>query len=149
MVWGYAKGGANGMSELGRPTKYDPKYCDEIIEYFNDDAYRECVDANGKEYLMPNKFNTLAAWCASIGIHRDTMHEWSKVHPEFSDSLKKAKALQEAQLVTGAMSGAYASSFAIFTAKNILRWRDRVEQQVVVSDDFNSVISSSDDDDAE
>ena len=77
-----------------------------------------------------------------IGVHRDTLHSWAteknpdQTHknPRFSDAYKKAKDLQEANLVEGTISGAYNSTFAIFTAKNVLGWRDKTEHEMTGKD---------------
>lgn len=60
----------------GRPTSYKPEYCDQVIEW----------GALGK---------SLVWMAASFGVSRDTVHEWSKVHPEFSDALTRARALSQ------------------------------------------------------
>ena len=57
----------------GRPTKYDPKITPRIAEGL---------------YRMKHTDAEVAA-CLKINI--DTLHEWLKVHPEFSESRKKAR----------------------------------------------------------
>lgn len=109
----------------GRPTKYKPEYCQDLIDFFNVEPYRELSDQNGKEYLMPGRFPTLAGWCGKKLISRQTLHEWVSVHPEFSDAYKVAKELQEDLLIRGGIAGAYATAFAVFTAKNAIGWRDK------------------------
>lgn len=37
--------------------------------------------------------HTLTYFCAHIGICRETAYEWGRVHPKFSDALKKGKEL--------------------------------------------------------
>lgn len=60
----------------GQPTKYDPAYCLQVIDW----------GRAGKSKM----------WiAATIGVHRDTLNEWERVHPEFSDALKRAKALEQ------------------------------------------------------
>ncbi len=56
----------------GRPTKYKKEYCKLIQE----------SGANG---------DTLEMFASSINVHVDSIREWAKVYPEFSESLKKAK----------------------------------------------------------
>lgn len=57
----------------GRPTTYDPKYCDEIIEFL----------AQGKHPVQ---------FAAKIGVSKSTLYKWATDNPEFSDSLEIAKA---------------------------------------------------------
>ena len=130
----------------GRPTVYEERFCDELIEFFSQEPTREVTvkDAKGNERteILPGKFPTLARFAAMIGVHRDTLHSWAteknpdQTHknPRFSDAYKKAKDLQEANLVEGTMAGAYNSTFAIFTAKNVLGWRDKTEQEITGKD---------------
>lgn len=59
----------------GRPSKYDPAYCDLVI----DDA---------KEGF------SLTAFAGGIQIDRDTVTEWRKVHPEFDSACRAAKAVR-------------------------------------------------------
>lgn len=60
----------------GRPSEYDPSYCEKVIEW----------GAAGKS----------KTWMAAkIGICRDTIYQWERNHPEFSDALKRAKALEQ------------------------------------------------------
>ena len=116
---------------VGRPTKYDPSFPDDLIAWFDVDAYRELADQNGKEYLVPNRFPTLAGWCGKMLISRECLHEWVRRYPDFSDAYSIAKERQEAILVQGAMSGAFNSGFAVFTAKNMMGWRDKQPDEVV------------------
>lgn len=60
----------------GRPTDYRPEYCDKVIEW-------------GKQ----GKSKT---WIASeIGVTRETLYEWERVHPEFSDAMARAKVFEQ------------------------------------------------------
>jgi hypothetical protein len=56
---------------VGRPSEYKPEYCDLIIdEMSNGYSFEACAPL--------------------VGVHKDTLYEWCKVHPEFSDARKKA-----------------------------------------------------------
>lgn len=125
-----AKKDEKKSNPIGRPTKYDPSYPDQLIAFFDVEPYRELIDQNGKEYLMPNKLPTLAGWCGKMRISRSTLHEWASVHKEFSDAYKICKDIQEDLLVQGGLSGAYATAFSVFTAKNVLGWRDKQPDEV-------------------
>jgi len=124
---------------MGRPTVYKEEYCDQLIEFFNKEPYKEVTlkDRSGgqKREIIPCKFPTLARFACNIGVTRETLWDWatSKLpngelkHPNFSNAYKKAKEYQESILVEGAMAGAFSQPFAIFTAKNVLGWKDRQE----------------------
>ena len=89
----------------GQPTKYDPAYCDEIIE----------VCSQG---------HSITGFAGKIGVDRDTISEWAKVHPEFSVALKRAKAAATYGIETDANGirkrggGPGAATMAIFQLKN-------------------------------
>lgn len=58
----------------GRPTKYDPDYCDMVIDHMRDGA-------------------SLTSFAGSIMVARSTINEWIDNHPEFSEAVKIGKAL--------------------------------------------------------
>lgn len=105
------------MSErrpVGRPTKYDPEYCQEAIDYM----------AEGY---------SVTAFAGHIGVARSTVFKWAEEHPEFSDALKTAQAMAamwwEDTLRTVARTGEGNASAAIFGVKNRSTedWKDKQE----------------------
>lgn len=68
----------------GRPSKYNPAYCDLVIE----DARLGF---------------SLSAFAGGIDVDRDTITEWRKVHPEFDVACRTAKAVRTRYLETGLM----------------------------------------------
>lgn len=128
---------------VGRPTAFREEYADELLAFFNKEAFerKPLLDKEGNEKgseVVPVKFPTLARFAVMIGVTRDTLYEWATAknednslkHPDFSYAYKKAKEYQEAILVEGALAGAFQANFSIFTAKNVLGWRDKVEQEI-------------------
>ena len=69
---------------IGRPTKYDPAYCQAVI----DDAA---------------KGFSLSAFCGGIMVARDTLTGWRQTHPEFDEACKVAKLVRARFLETGIM----------------------------------------------
>lgn len=65
-----AKGPANPR---GRPTVYDPAYCDAL------------------EAFMAQGFS-FTAFAGSIGVCRNTLDNWAKEHPDFLGARNRAKA---------------------------------------------------------
>lgn len=124
----------------GRPSSYDPKYCQEILEYFGVQPYREIIKKihtkQGDVIEIPedvaNDVPTFAGFAAKIGIHRETLLNWTKEHEEFFDAYKKAKELQENFIVVNGNRGLINTAFGIFTAKNVLGWRDKQPGEVDV-----------------
>ena len=132
---------------VGRPSAFKEEYCDQLIEYFDKVPFERVPlkDKNGDEKgfeLVPTMFPTLARFAANIGVTRETLHDWATSknaegelkHPEFSYAYKRAKEFQEAILVEGTMAGAFQANFSIFTAKNVLGWRDKTEQEITGAD---------------
>jgi hypothetical protein len=121
----------------GRPSKYRPEFVSLLIEFFDREPYEdkvvETIRTKGGDLIEKRKevpcdiplFSTFAV--KKVGVSHDTILEWCKVHPEFSEAYKKAKNLQESILVINAMRGNYEQPFSIFTSKNIMEWRDRHE----------------------
>lgn len=66
-------------NKAGAPTKYKPEY--------DRQAYKMC--------LLGATDDELADF---FEVHVDTIHEWKKVHPEFSDSIKKGKQQADAEV---------------------------------------------------
>lgn len=57
---------------IGRPTKYKPEYCTQVVEFM------------GQGY-------SLTAFAAEIEVARDTVYEWESAIPDFSDAIKRAR----------------------------------------------------------
>lgn len=116
---------------MARPSSYIPEYADQLLEYFDIEAGHDVEVENSKGIMQSVRhaadFPTLAAFACKIGVHRETLLEWSKIYPEFSDAYKMAKEHQERILVQNGLKGGYQANFAIFTAKNVLDWRDKSE----------------------
>lgn len=119
---------------VGQPTKYRPEYCDQILAYFGIAPYREVektiMTKNGPMSIVSevaNDLPTLAGFAARIGVHRETLLNWSKDYPEFGEAYKLAKDLQENFIAVNGFKGIVPAAFAIFTAKNVCGWRDKQE----------------------
>ena len=99
---------------VGRPSKYDPKYCDIAVEFLRD-GY------------------SVTALAGKIGVARSTVFKWAEENEQFSDALKTGQALAalfwEDRLRDVAMTGEGNATAAIFGVKNRSReeWRDKHE----------------------
>ena len=74
----------------GRPTLYDESLCEKALELFS-------------------KGLSIIQVAAEFNVSRDTIYEWAKVHPEFSDTLSTGIAKAEAfweTILQGGASGA-------------------------------------------
>jgi len=61
----------------GRPTKYDPAYCQQLIDHMADGA-------------------SVGSFCAEIDVARATINLWASQHPEFMEALSRGKAKAQA-----------------------------------------------------
>lgn len=130
----------NGKNATGAPCKYDPKYCDEIIKFFNVEPTRiemvEKITKDGTVIKLPvkiaNDLPLFGKFAVSINVCRDTLDEWCTQYKEFSDAYKKAKMYQENIIVQNGLHGYYEQPFSIFTMKNVTDWKDKTEQDLNV-----------------
>lgn len=76
----------------GRPTKFDKKYINAS------DYLRTC----GREQT---KLPTIEGYALYIGVHRDTLYEWAKIHKGFPDTLREIEQLQKEQLINDGIYG--------------------------------------------
>ncbi|MGL5011812.1 MAG: hypothetical protein ACRC6I_18195 [Paracoccaceae bacterium] len=98
----------------GRPSKYDPAFCDRVIEY--------------------GRMGKSRTWIAAeIGVMRETLIEWEKAHPEFSDAMSRARLLSQQWWEDAGQAGVITQGFsAPVWAKNMScrfrdEWGDKVE----------------------
>lgn len=133
--------------DTGRPTKYKEEYCEQIIEFFNKDPYEAieievtdddgnvrktvATDKSGDPILKPCQLPTKEGFAISIGVHRETLINWAKAHPEFFDAIKTCEMMQENILVQNSLIKAYDKTFAIFTAKNVMGWSDKGQSDYI------------------
>lgn len=117
------------MSEknpIGRPSKYKPEYCEQLIEHM----------ASGLSF---------ESFAAIVDVNQDTLHEWAKVHEEFSEAKKAAymknllfwEKLGVDHIINSSESESYGegqsrssskslnSAVYIFNMKNRHKWRDK------------------------
>lgn len=135
---------------IGRPTAYDPKFCQMLIDFFDIEPNehpvlgKELNEETGEMETVlgakrePKPLPTITKFAKSIGVDRVTLLDWSKkkneagelVYPAFSHAYAHAKVLQKEFLIENGLLGLYNSQAFIFTAKNITDMQDvqKVEQ---------------------
>ncbi len=75
----------------------------------------------------PVRAPTLAGYAVKIGVSRECLWAWRQKHPKFSESVQRAKAIQEAFLVEQGTLGALNPQVTIMTLKNLQDWTDKVD----------------------
>lgn len=108
----------------GAPTKYDPKYCKEIIEFFSIPPHN---GSKNKHFLMPNTLPTLLRFSMKIGVSKKNLLEWADRHDEFRVALDTAKELYKEFLSANGLLGLYNANFAKFIAINTTDMKEKVE----------------------
>lgn len=87
---------------VGRPSRYKPEFCDVAIEV-------------GRHGGGPNDI------ACEIGVLRENLYDWAKVHPEFSTALKLAKQLEQKWWENKGVEGMGAERF------NAVVWRTSMQ----------------------
>lgn len=111
-------------NRVGRPSKYKPEYCQMLISHM----------AQGLSF---------ESFAAVIKVNRDTLYEWEKIYPEFSDTKKEAleqcllfwENLGIKNIINMPEGGSLNSAVWVFNMKNRFKWRDKQpdESDVVVN----------------
>jgi len=97
----------------GRPTAYDPSFCEKVIEWRRDGKSRTWM-------------------AAELGVHRQTLYEWMRVHPEFSDALTHAKQLEQKWWEDAGQQGMKQTGFnaKVWERNMLTRFRDDWQEPV-------------------
>lgn len=110
----------------GRPTLYSKAIPDILIKY------------GIEEGLSYDAFPAYLAEQTGVFVHIDTLYEWERVHPEYSEAKKQFLSCGRIKwerigrdAATGTLPETFNATAWVFTMKNRFGWRDRVE----ISDD--------------
>ncbi len=116
-------------------VRYRPQWCRELVAFFDVPAFRitEVMKKDGTVSLVETaaELPTFAGFAKKIGTTCQVLFQWEKTHPAFKEAMARARDLQGNILLQNSLRGNYASSFAIFTAKNLLGWKDTREETPV------------------
>ena len=78
---------------VGRPSEYDPSYCDKVDEYLQ--------NASRENMHLP-KVESFAIY---LGVTKKTLYNWSKEHEEFLHALDKIMTIQAERLIDDGIYG--------------------------------------------
>lgn len=104
------------MSKIGRPTKYAEEFCQKLIDHMSEGF-------------------TYEAFAGKVAVNLDTLYQWEKDYPSFSEAKKIGRAAQQSanekliqDIAKGKIRNGNATA-AIFILKNChpKTWRDRHE----------------------
>ena len=100
----------------GRISEYRPEMVEEVIAF---------AKATGL---------SLSAYCGSISIAWQTLHNWRKQHPDFDEACQIAKAIRAQRLEAEAMESTSgpAINFRVLALRNIApeEWNERVDHRI-------------------
>ena len=113
---------------------YRPEFAERLLKFFDVPPFRvtEVQKKDGSIALLEtaSELPTFAAFARSLGVTQIQLMKWEEKYPDFAEAAKKARDLQGDILIQNSLRGTYSSSFAVFTAKNILGWTDGKEMTV-------------------
>lgn len=135
---GVKKRKPNGKLDTGRPSKYQKKFC-KMLE-----------DHMGKGY-------SIESFGAIADCSKETIYEWTRQHPDFSDAKKRGEAksrlfweklgvdniINKSDSITYPDKSGKSSSRALnsavwcFNMKNRFGWRDKPEGDQDINLNFN------------
>lgn len=99
---------------VGRPTKYEPRYCEMLVQHMAEGA-------------------SMTSFAAEIDVARSTLNEWAAQFPEFSEAVTRGKAKcaawWERVARANAVTGNGNATLVVFGLKNMAQedWRDKQE----------------------
>lgn len=122
------KTAAKTRGTLQDGPEYQPEFCARLLAFFDVPPFKvtEVMKKDGSVSLVEtaSELPTFAAFARSMGVTQSRLMQWEEEHPAFAEAAKKARDLQGDILIQNSLRGNYSSSFAVFTAKNILGWSD-------------------------
>lgn len=125
----------------GQPTKYEGKKtlkeAERYIKSCKDGLSKVLESSNSKtgrkrfRYRLGVNLPKAEGLAFYLGVHRDTLYEWAKVHKAFSDILERINQIQADKVINKALSGEYNPMIA----KLLLGKHGYKERHDVTSDD--------------
>lgn len=112
---------------VGRPSKYKKKFCQMLIDH--------CGQGLSFE-----------SFAGLIDVNQDTLHEWCKRHPEFSEAKKRASEKRRLTLEKIGMNGMmgkienFNSTAYVWFTKNTIGWRDK-QEIISINQNVNSEVN--------
>jgi len=114
---------------------YQPEFAERLLAFFDVPPFHvtEIRKKDGSVTLLEtaSELPTFAAFARKLGITQAQLMRWEEEYADFAQAAKKARDLQGDILIQNSLRGNYSSSFAVFTAKNILGWTDGKEMPAV------------------
>lgn len=114
---------------------YQPEFCEKLLAFFDVPPFRitEVTKRDGSVSLVETaaELPTFAAFAKLLGTTCEVLKSWETKHAAFHEAAQKARDLQSNILIQNSLRGNYSASFAVFTAKNLLGWKEGQDEAVV------------------
>lgn len=108
---------------MGRPTKYNDEVCEKAIDYI--------LNHKTKYHDEIPMIDGLAL---ELGVHRDTINDWSHKYDDFSDIVKILHTKQGRVLANGALNGTLKERSATLCLSSQHGWVSKTQQDITSSD---------------
>ncbi len=116
-----------------KKVSYRASFCEEMLRFFEGPAFHvtEVQKKDGTFTLLETaaELPTFAAFAKKIGVTCKELQRWEEQHPAFKYACEQARDRQANILIQNSLRGNYAATFAVFTAKNLLGWKDGRESK--------------------
>jgi hypothetical protein len=136
---------AKKPTKMGRPTKYKPKFCQMLVDFFDIEPFEKIElphyqndgkTIKWKDYkLIPARMPTLRKFAKKIDVNIFRVYCWideksPTYHKEFSDAFACAKDIRKDWLIDLGLSGLTPPLSYKFTAINVTDMRDQQETKL-------------------
>lgn len=128
------------MAKRGRPTEYSEEVLENTNKYLDscEDETERLVDMENEEKgyqkyrnKLKVKLPTIEGLAYFLGVHKDTIYEWRKVHHEFSDLIEDLLSKQADRLISNGLSGDYNPTIAkVLLSKHGYKEAQEVDQNI-------------------
>lgn len=112
-------------AEVGRPTKYNEEILAKTREYIDN-----CEDTEAdrdSDIKASVNIPTIEGLAYEIKVNKDTIYEWRKIYPIFSDLIQDLLAKQAKHLINKGLAGTYNPTIAkVLLTKH--GYREGIEQ---------------------
>ncbi len=98
----------------GHPTDFSKDMMKKAKAYLASCKDKRVFKRVGRRYVsgLDVRIPTRGGMAVALGVARDTLYEWAKVHKEFSDIMEELGSIQEGRLIENGLSGDYNSTIA-------------------------------------
>ena len=108
--------------KLKRTCKYEPRFAEMLIDYYNEPMYDEYTDSFGKVYRMSRPIPSKVGFARRIGVWFDTVENWAKMtnedgtpmFPEFKAAWELTEKYSKQNIIDASNDGVHNANFGKF-----------------------------------